>query len=225
MSATFASASSQSLSMVDASSLKPTGNFTIMAWILTSTTGVLQTVFQTYAQNTNRAGIYLDITTGNKIELLSGKNTGTTSGTDYQVVASSASVTSGTWVHVAGRYDGTNIQTVVNGAQDGTIAWGNAPAYQATNYPRVGARNNTGSNMNFFNGTIAELRFWNGSALTDQQIMTEMRSMQPQILTSNLVLWLPLDNSTLPATYTDFSQNGNTATPVNTPTVDQAPPF
>lgn len=167
----YASASTQGHSITDTAILKPTGAFTIGAWIKTSTSGVTQHIFQSYSQNTAVAGINLRITSTNALRLLSGKNSGTTQNTDYQiVVGASTNLTDGNWHFVVGVWNTTTLSVYVDGKYDGAIAWANAPVYAATNYVLVGVGNSVGTGLEYFNGSIDEVFLLNGTALSADQI-------------------------------------------------------
>lgn len=156
-------------SAVDHADFKPTGVFSVGAWIKTSNAD--QMIFQSFSQNTAWAGIffYLSATTGYLV-LASGRNTGTTQSTNWQQVVGTTSLKDGAWHHVAGVWDGSYLRIYVDGRHENSIAWANAPAYAATNYVRVGCYNTAGSNSLFFTGSIDDLFLLNGTALTPDQI-------------------------------------------------------
>lgn len=186
--ASLASASSQCLSAVDASDLKPTGSFTIEGWVKTSNDGM---IFQTYAENTNPAGIFVNINSGN-IQFLIGKNTGLVSGTDYKIVTSSGvTVTDGAYHHIACVWNGSTMTVYIDTVDRGNASWANTPAYQATNYVRIGCKNSDGTNIQFFNGKIDDFRFWN-----IERTSTEIANNYQNELTGNelgLVAYWPFE--------------------------------
>lgn len=203
--AVFASASSDAISITDHADLKPTGAFSIGAWIKTSTIGAQQTILQSYSQNTNVAGILLNIgSADNKAYLLSGKNNGTTDGTHYKQVSSAITVTDGSWHFIVGVWDTAKLLIYIDGAYSNSVAWTSAPVYAATNYVRIGCRNNSGSNTEFFNGSIDDAFILNGVALSAEQIreLYEDRKIGESWPQSGLIgLWHLNGNST------DFSGN------------------
>jgi hypothetical protein len=188
--AALASASSQAFSVVDDVSLRPTGAFTISAWIKTSTGNASQSIFQTYSQNTNVAGIQLRVNsdgTNVKLYLISGKNTGT-AGTDYKEITGGTNLNNGLWHHVVGVWDTTNLRLYVDGVSDATaVAWANAPAYAATNYIRVGSLVNSGSGSLFFNGSIDDLSIFSRalSATEIAQIYSSQNGQDLRITTDS----------------------------------------
>ena len=159
-------------SATDHADFKPTGNFTIGAWVKTSTSAN-QFIFQSFSQNTKQAGIRLFVysSSGYKIRFDSSKNTGTTVGTDYQQVISTTNVNDGNWHFAVGTWDGTYLKLYIDGTQEGgNVGWANAPVYAATNYVRVGCQNNTGTDGTFFTGSLDDVFLFNGVALSADQI-------------------------------------------------------
>lgn len=204
--------SSQAYSIVDAADVKPTGSFTVGAWVKTSTTGAL-TIFQSYSQNTNIAGIRFLLFNGT-VGLVSGRNTGTSQGTNYQEVNGTTTVNDNAWHMVVASWDGSTLRAYVDGKLDGSTAWANAPAYAATNYVRVGCRNNTGTDTAFFDGVLDDLFFYNGIALSNEAIkeIYENRSVGELYPQSNLVALYHLSDTT------DYSGNGYNLTNNNSVT-------
>lgn len=166
----FASASSSKIVVTDHANLKPTGNFTIGAWVKTSTTGAIRTIFASYAQNTNVAGIRLDIEASNTVSCISGKNTGTTGGTDYQTASGSTNVCDNAWHMVVTTWNGSFLNIYIDGVLEGRTYWANAPVYQATNYVRIGCRNLTGTDAQFYDGALDDVFLINGYALGEHNI-------------------------------------------------------
>lgn len=158
-------------------SLKPTTNFTIMTWFKTSTAATQMCQFGSFSQNTFISGISFDMPAGgNVLRLLSGKNTGTTIGTDAQVVTGATTVTDGLWHFGVGVWDGSNLKVYLDGNLDGSTVWANAPAYAATTYQRIGDRGVNGTDFSFWNGAIDEVALFNGKAFTIEEINLIYRS-------------------------------------------------
>lgn len=159
-------------SAVDHADLKPTGAFTVGAWVKTSTTGTTMDLFDSFSQNTNLAGFRLYITSGNTVRLLSAKNSGTTPNTDYAFVDSIQTVTDNVWHFIVATWDTAIMRIFVDGVSQATTSWSNAPVYAATNYPRIGCRNTAGTNDLFFTGSLDDVFLINGTALTVAQVST-----------------------------------------------------
>jgi hypothetical protein len=156
-------------SCADHADFKPTGNFSIGCWVKTTDTdGAL---FHSYSQNTNRAGIRLIIVSGGKVQLLSGKNTGTTIGVDAQLIVSATSITDNAWHFIVATWDGSYLRIYIDGVSDATpVSWAYAPAYAATNYVRIGCSNAAGSNSTFLAGSLDDIFLFNGKALSASEV-------------------------------------------------------
>lgn len=169
--AVFAAASSDKITIVDHADLKPTGNFSISVWFLTSTTGTYKMLFQSYALGSSKvAGIRARIESDNKLYFSSGKNSGLSVGTDWQQKATTGTYCDGNWHNVICTWDGSNLNIYMDNGAVQQVAWVNAPAYQATNYVRIGTECETGSDSNYFNGSIDEVILWNGVALSSKEV-------------------------------------------------------
>ena len=156
--------------IVNHADLRPTGNFSISAWINLNASGSNQAIFQSYSQNSNVAGILFVVRSTGVIDVTVGDNTGTSTPSDYVVATSTGTITDGVWTHVAVVRDGTTVRIYINGKADGSVAWSTAQGFAATNYVRVGCQNNDGTNINFLNGSIDDLALFNGTALSADQI-------------------------------------------------------
>jgi len=146
---------------------KPTGDFTVGCWLKTTTVSAV--LFQSYSQNTAVAGWRIRVQSSGGIALYSGKNTGTTVGTDFQAVATGA-LNDGTWHFVVSTWDGSNLNISADGSDFLSVAWANAPVYAATNYIRVGCGNETGANKAFSNASLDEVFILKGVAMTQNQV-------------------------------------------------------
>lgn len=158
-------------SATDHADFKPTGNFTVGAWVKSSSPDFW--FFQSYAAASSKMGgivMYCASTTGN-FGFLSGKNTGNVADTDYKSVDSGVSITDGNWHFVIATWDGAKIHLYIDGAESGTgTDWANAPAYQATNYVIIGGRDRTGTIDKFLTGSLDDVFLLNGTALSTEQI-------------------------------------------------------
>jgi hypothetical protein len=165
-------------SAVDHADFKPTGAFSVGAWIKTTKkTTTTRPIFQSYSANTNRAGFVVYIYNGTFSAFI-GKNTGTTVNVDYKSIGSSKDLADGNWHFVAFTYDGSYMKLYADGVSVATpVAWEYPPAYAATNYIRVACYNTTGTNTNYLNSggalevaSLDDLFLINGTALTAEQI-------------------------------------------------------
>ncbi|MDX8394081.1 MAG: LamG-like jellyroll fold domain-containing protein, partial [Mariprofundales bacterium] len=86
---------------------------------------------------------------------------------------STASLTAGTFSHIAATYDGINIRIYINGVLDSTKNGGSIIA--RTTPVLIGADYTNNAISNFFNGQLDDVRIWN-TARTQVQIQTDMYS-------------------------------------------------
>lgn len=159
-------------SATDHADFKPTGNFTVGAWVKVSAKASTQEVIQSGSLNTSVAGFFfrINVTTG-LVQFYTGKNTGTSLGTDYQRILGGTDVTNGAWRFIVATWNGTHLNLYVDGSPDAVaVAWANAPAYAATNYVRIGCSNEAGSNADFLTGSLDDVFLLNGTALSAAQI-------------------------------------------------------
>lgn len=156
---------STSIIKLPASSIRPTGNFTVNAWINTSNTWAYKGIFKTYSQLSNLVSWFgLTVTNTNKIEFISWKNTWVTANTDYKLVIWATTVTTWSWVMVTWVYNWSTLELFVNGVSDWSVAWTNAPVYQADSKPSIGANNyQSTSIVDYFNWLIDEVRVYDSA--------------------------------------------------------------
>lgn len=173
-------------SAVDHADFKPTGNWTIGAWIKTSQTGAFRSIFASYSQNTNNAGIQFLIWNDNTLRIMSAKNTGTTADVDYKLYAgNNTSFCDGNWHFVVATWDSAKLHIFLDGIEDGAgAAWANAPAYAVTNYVRIGCRSVDGSDSLFITGSLDDVWLLNGRALSSTDI-SNLYGTYPTIASTN----------------------------------------
>jgi hypothetical protein len=158
------------LSVTDDALLKPTGDFTICAWIKNSTTAVYQNIFSSYYENPNAAGIVFGIhPTLNSLRIVTGKNTGIVANIDTSTLIGTIPVTDNVWHHVAVTVKNNYAQLYVDGVLDAG-AYLMTPAYHASNLVRIGVLQNGVSTVHNFTGSIDDLMFINGYALDEAKI-------------------------------------------------------
>jgi hypothetical protein len=161
-------------SATDHADFKPTGAFSVSAWVKANLITGNQYIFQSFSANTNYAGFIVYIKAAKDqgvIFFASGKNTGTTRNTDLKAIDGSTTVADNLWHQVVVVWDGSYLYLYVDGVEDATpVAWANAPVYAATNYVRIGCYNGSGTNNLFFTGQLDEVALWNGKALSALEI-------------------------------------------------------
>lgn len=138
----------------NSANFKQTGSFTVGGWFKTSTTAVDQMIFTNFSSASSiYAGWYLEVSPLNKVLFASCKNTGSTTGTDFQQITGGTTVTNGVYHLGVGVWDGSNLRLYVDGVSDATaVSWANAAAYKATMFPTIGAYDGTAAL--FFNGAL-----------------------------------------------------------------------
>ena len=161
-------------SAVDHADFRPTGDFTIGAWVNTAVSSAIKCLFQSYSttDSSKIAGILLRLNATGKINLFSGRNTGTVSGTDYLQITGVTDCDDNAGHFCVGTWDGSYLRIYVDGKLDkAPLAWANAPGYSATtNYIRVGTQCSTGTNALFVTGSLDEIVLLNGRVLNDEEI-------------------------------------------------------
>ena len=155
--------------VADASSLKPTGEFTIGGWFKTSNTGALKSLFSSFAGLTNYAGILLEISAANKVIFTTCKNTGTAAGADFNTLTGITTVTDNVMHYVVVTFRNNWGQLYIDGNLEAS-GYMFAPAYQSTNYVRIGCESYTGTDAAFMNGQLDDWYLINGYALDQDTI-------------------------------------------------------
>ncbi len=162
----FVGGGSEYVTMSSVANQKPTGNFTISAWIKApSYVGSMQ-IFQSFSAATHTSGIEFEIDAdsnhAHKMELVSGNNTGATQGTNWQSVYSNTTVDDNNWHFLTGTWDGAYLNMYIDGMFENKVAWPNAPAYEATSYELIGYERDAPSTYNSgLSGNVDDLRLYN----------------------------------------------------------------
>lgn len=206
--------STDAFSIADHSDFKPTGNFTVGAWIKTGITDTNrhEIIGSSNADGSKSSGIDLEISTGHKARFVSQRNSGFVQGTDYQEIVGATQIDDGRWRWIVATWDGSNLNLYVNGLSDATaVAWANAPVYNATNYVRIGCIGSGGSNSLFFNGNLDEVFLVNGTAWTAAQVASYYKTYLDGA--TNLKAYYKFENNA-----NDSSGNSHNLTDVGTPT-------
>lgn len=218
--AVFVAASSNKITLPNVADLKPTGNFSVGAWIrVNDISGDNRCIIEAYDQSVNISGfLFTLIQTTGVVRIQSGKNTGVGVGTDWQFLEGSTNVADHKWHHVVGTYDGSNLTIYVDGKKDGQVAWANGPAYVASPNMFVGVRDNVGS---FWDGDLDDVFLLNGTALSLAQVNNLFIAGQAPALAdtainadTNLQLYYKFDDNG-GTTVTDSSAGGHGGTASN----------
>ena len=132
----------------------------------------------------------------------------------------------GGWYHVVLVFNGTGSSTeyaylYINGSLEDTESSSNHDLNSQSNYVSVGAKNNSGSISNYFNGQVDEVVFWN-EVLTASEVTALYNSGTPLDAGSNSGNYT--SSSGLVAFY-KFQQNANTETGSHNLTTSGSPTY
>jgi hypothetical protein len=185
----FTAATPSKIVLTDAANLKQTGNFTVLAWVKTSTTGTDKSVFSSMNYDTVKyGGIRCAVLSTNKFYGFTSDNVAGAS--NFATITGSTTVTDNNWHFVAFVWDGSNLRLYVDGSSDATaVARATAPAYQATNYPGIGIMTLNAVDQQPFNGALDDIALFS-RALSAAEILAH---------------WNGTDGSALPANTSDSS--------------------
>lgn len=139
---------------------RPTGDFTISAWVKSSTTGATSWIYAPYNSiDSTQAGLGFGITSGNVLYLICGENVDY-SNTHYKIVNGLTNVVDGKWHFVATTRTGGTLKLYVDGKDDSgsTVGSGTGLAYNTNAIPYIGKRY---SAAEYYTGFIDELAIWN----------------------------------------------------------------
>jgi hypothetical protein len=136
------------MSVPNSSSLNITGSITVEAWIKTNSTAQ-QGIVERYGGSNN--GGYALRLSGGYLQFFT-LHDGIS---QYDYVQSTVTVSTGSWHHVAGVFDGSHLSVYIDGTQRGSKSSTFAPG-TGTNSVKIGARGDDGNAT--FNGLIDEVR-------------------------------------------------------------------
>ena len=126
-----------------------TGNYTVEAWVYLTPNTHENTILGKH--NAGVIGsIFLGINANNKVYAHREVSPWAITTTD--------AIPDNIWTHVAMTYDGTNLRVYINGNLVGTQAFGAISSN--TEQVLIGARKNSSTPYNFFEGSIGDLRMW-----------------------------------------------------------------
>jgi len=177
--------------------LNLTGPLTVEAWINYGSTTSYQTIVarENYGVTNGGGGYALQITPTGKLRFILYQ-----SESAFVAVAGSTTIPEGSWHHVAGVFDGTNLKVYLDGAENGSLSPAAAPG-PGTAALTIGRRN--ASNTYYFKGRIDEVRVSTGALYLTNFNHQALKDLSP---TSGVTrgLWKFNDQQV-----TDFSNNGN----------------
>ena len=152
------------VSVNSSAALNITSNLSLSAWVYRNSSGKYDCIIgkDNYAGNN---GYSLWIYDDDKLTLRFGNS---------RIYKSSTSIPSGTWVHVAGTFDGTNAKLYINGTLDSSYP-ASAPTSNSGGLYLGTPQDAVGNPLFNFSGTLEDIRIWN-IALTQSAIQSSMNS-------------------------------------------------
>jgi hypothetical protein len=151
--------------LTDTALLKPTGAFTIGCWFKSNSVSE-QAIFSSYSRNANSAGFFVEVNGAGKLVLQTANNTAAGNLTN---TIGTTNICDNSWHYIVCTYNNNYGQVYVDGRSEGN-AYTLTPAYAATNYVRIGCLNLTGTDILPVNGSIDDVMFINGYALSEEWI-------------------------------------------------------
>ena len=144
----------------------PVGNWTVEAWIYSTSFAAAQTVFQINGNNNTYAGCRLDINTTGTLQLFASLN-----GTTHAInAASTLTILTNTWTHVAVVRSGGNIYVFANGLLYATGATNALNPLMTASLTRIGALLGAAgaTTSQYFVGRMSDIRVTQAARYTSQ---------------------------------------------------------
>ncbi|HVZ24710.1 MAG TPA: LamG domain-containing protein [Sediminibacterium sp.] len=174
-----------------------TADFTIEAWVYpqSTTTGMV------FAQDVCGDGEYQFrlYTSNSKVNFDFSDATTFGAAYSFQLPSTANSVPLNTWTHVAATRSGNDYTVYINGVANATYSTGsntinNQSGADANKRLRIGARGgvSSGCGLNYFNGSIDEVRFWNVARTATEIQQNYLKEINPAS-NSNLVAYYSFD--------------------------------
>jgi hypothetical protein len=197
----------------NSSTLRPSSAITVEAWVYINSIGSWEAIISNLQDNSStESGCGLYFNGGNITWWLTTVN----ASSNIQDDVPNSSISTHTWTHIAGTYDGSFLRLYINGihinddyAMTGEIDWNNTPL----NF-YIGAYIDDNEDY-YFDGLIDEVRVWN-YARTQNEIASTMRNELNGNETGLLGYW-QLNENTGTSTQ-DETSNNNDGTLTNGPT-------
>lgn len=209
----FIAANEDHIEVGNIAALNLTGDkVTLSAWIKLASTNGEGKVFAKWADSGSRFQYLLSIDGDDKCQFAI-FNGGT------RIALGTTILSTGTWFHVAGVYDGTEIRIYCNGVEeDSTSTSGNMPSTTAP--VRIGAGSGGSGSENPFDGDIGHCAIWD-TDLTAGEIKSLSVGISPlNIPQDNLLFYAPLNGQS-----PEYDVIGGLDLTVNGPTKTEEPPI
>jgi len=159
------------ITVVDHIDFKPPTRMSVSCWIKTGSLENMGIVQSFSRFDDVYAGWQFMMLNGTPI-LIIGSNTGNVRATDYDYPTATTNISNNLYHLVTATYDGTNIKMYIDGVLEDTKAYANGLSYNSTyNYVRIGCKNTVGSNRNFLDGSLDNVKIYT-KVLTAEEITT-----------------------------------------------------
>lgn len=198
------------------SALNPTSSITVEAWIKPTGFGAnsySNSIFCKHGWASGNAGYVLRCGDNGKVSF----NIATTNGSWSEAITGSI-LSTNTWYHVAGVFDGDSIKVYVNGTLEASTLYSGSMNPSSTLAPRIGDLAYGGGRL--YQGEIDEIRVWGtdlSKAVLRDWMCRKVSKKHPAF--SSLAGYWKMDE-TSGNSLNDYSGNSNTGTLVNGPSRD-----
>ena len=156
----------------NSNTLNPIGNFTVGCWVNpTSIPNIYLGIIDKY-NGTSNYGYMLDIPNGGGGRVSSSFRFVNCVQSGYKEVTASAQFTTGSWNHLYGVYDGSNINIYVNGTLQGTASCSGTNVTESTSL-KIGG---DGVSTNYMTGRIAYVQMYN-RALSATEVLQNYNAL------------------------------------------------
>lgn len=144
----------------------PAGSFSFETWVKRTSAAVTDPNSQTFMASYNSNGWSIGINQSAPADRIY------FSKVNVSQVLSSSAITDTKWHHVAVTYDAALNQTIfyIDGVPDAPLTYNTGGFNSANSEYRIGGRGHGGVENNFMNGSLDEIRVWDGVVLTQTQI-------------------------------------------------------
>ena len=206
---------SSRLSVPDDNAYAFSGDFCIEAWINLSSIATESAIFsQWFGGSVAQTAFYFYVNTSGRLVLVTGVG-----GTQTVITATSTTVNTNQWAHVAACRSGTTVRLFVNGVADSTTGTVSGTINNIAYAPQIGSINDGGSFVNLLNGYISNLRVTNGALYTSN--FTPSTTPLTTTVSAGSVILLTCQSNR----FIDNSSNAFAITVNGTPSVQAFSPF
>jgi len=204
--------SSDYVSLGTSTGLVPASHVTVAAFVKSSSLSGDHAILQRWGAGADSNWIYLLETTGTNVLFAIREVT-----SSYGIATGTTALSTGSWIHLAGTYDGSNVKAWINGTADATAPLTGGLNTSSNIATEIGRESDA---TKYFSGTIAEACVFN-AALSSAQLKGLAAGANPFLVAPGTVIgyWPLWGNSPEP----DYSGNRRSGTVTGTTIVDHAP--